>query len=341
MPRKQKKGFASTHLNTKQQSTGLRPLIVLCLVSVLLLTFYIREGQSGPIHAVRAGVTTITSPLRFAGSVVAAPFNAIGNVFSNLTASQETLSDLQEENARLTAQVAELAEAKNTAERLQELVGLQSSYNFESTAARIIGGSSDAWTQCVTIDKGSLDGLELGMPVCNAYGVIGQIIEIAPNVSTVLLINDETSGVSAMDQRSRAQGMVRGQPDGTLRLEYVSTDDDVQVGDIVITSGLGGVFPKGLPIGTVTSVERSDNDIYYTIVVRTQASTENNEEVLIITSLTTEELATDDDVAAANDSDAPQVSDDDDDSKDTAASDDASTSDGEQSDGSEADSDSE
>lgn len=319
----------------------MRPLIVLCIVSILLLTFYIREGQSGPIHAVRSGVTTITTPVRLAGSVVATPFNALGNVVSNLTASQETLSDLKEENARLTAQVAELSEAKNTADRLQELVGLQSSYNFESTAARIIGGSSDAWTQCVTIDKGALDGLELGMPVCNAYGVIGQIIDIAPNASTVLLINDETSGVSAMDQRSRAQGMVRGQPDGTLRLEYVSTDDDVRVGDIVITSGLGGVFPKGLPIGTVTSVERSDNDIYYTIVVRTQASTENNEEVLVITSLTTEELATDGDVAAANDADAPEVTDDGGDSTDTDGSDESSADDGEQSDGSDADSDAE
>ena len=319
----------------------MRPLIVLCIVSILLLTFYIREGQSGPIHAVRSGVTTITSPLRLAGSFVATPFNAIGNVFSNLTAPQETLSELKEENARLTAQVAELSEAKNTADRLQELVGLQSSYNFESTAARIIGGSSDAWTQCVTIDKGTLDGLELGMPVCNAYGVIGQIIDIAPNVSTVLLINDETSGVSAMDQRSRAQGMVRGQPDGTLRFEYVSTDDDVRVGDIVITSGLGGVFPKGLPIGTVTSVERSDNDIYYTIVVRTQASTENNEEVLVITSLTTEELATDEDVVAANEADAPQVTEAGEDSTDTEGSDETPADDREQSDESEADSDTE
>ncbi|MDN0064021.1 rod shape-determining protein MreC [Collinsella ihumii] len=282
-------------------------MIVFCVLSVLLLTFYIREGEAGPIHAVRSGVVTATSPVRYVGSVVASPFNALGNIFSNLTASQETLSDLKQQNAELTGQVAQLAEAKETAERLEGLLGLQSTYNLQSTAARIIGGSSDAWSQTVTIDKGSLDGFEIGMPVCNAYGVIGQITEVALSSSTVLLINDETSGVSAMVQSSRAQGMLRGQADGSLRLEYVSTDYDVQVGDIVITSGLGGVFPKGLPLGTVSSVERRDNDVYYDIVVRTSASTENNEEVLVITALSDDQRATDEDIAAANDIDSVQT----------------------------------
>lgn len=308
MPRSQK--YPSSHLNTQRQSTGLRPLIVLCALSVLLLTFYIREGDTGPIHAVRSGVVTVTSPLRLAGSVAASPFNAIGNIFSNLTASQETLSDLRAQNAELTAKVAELSEAQETATRLEALVGLQSTYNLQSTAARIIGASSDAWSQTVTIDKGTADGFTVGMPVCNAYGVIGQITECALNVSTVLLINDETSGVSAMVQSSRAQGMLRGQPDGSLRLEYVSADAEVKVGDIVITSGIGGVFPKGLPLGTVSSVEKNDNDVYYTISVRTQSAAENNEEVLVITSLNADQTATDEDVAAANDTQAASVGDD-------------------------------
>ena len=90
----------------------MRPLIVFSLISVLLLTFYIREGEAGPIHAVRSGVTTITSPVRFVGSAVAAPFNAIGNVFSNLTASQESLDDLKKQNEVLTSKVAELPRLK-------------------------------------------------------------------------------------------------------------------------------------------------------------------------------------------------------------------------------------
>ena len=247
----------------------MRPLIVFSLISVLLLTFYIREGEAGPIHAVRSGVTTITSPVRFVGSAVAAPFNAIGNVFSNLTASQDTLDELKKQNEVLTSKVAELSEAQKTAERLEGLVGLQSTYNLKSTAARIVGASGDAWTSTVTIDKGSADGLSINMPVTSSAGVIGQIIEVSAKTSTV-------------------------------RLDYVSVDSDVKVGDIIVTSGIGGVFPKGLPLGTVSSVEKSANDVYYTIVVRAQTTAENNEEVLVITSLTDEQSASDEDVSSAN-----------------------------------------
>ena len=300
MPRSQ--GF-STSLNNRRQSTGLRPVIVLCVISILLLTFYIREGESGPIHGVRSVVTTITSPVRYAGSVVASPFNALGNVFSNLTASQETLSDLKAQNEELTAHVAELSEAQETASRLESLLGLQSTYNLESTAARIIGESSDAWSRTVTIDKGSSDGFAINMPVCNSAGVIGQIIEVSANTSTVRLITDENSGVSAMVQSTRAQGILQGQPDGTLRLEYVTTDADVQEGDIIVTSGIGGVYPKGL--GTVSTVVREENATYYTITVTPASSdTENNEEVLVITSLTSDQQVSDEEVAQAND--APQ-----------------------------------
>ena len=297
MPRHQ--GYAN-NLNPRRQSTGLRPLIVVCLASLLLLTFYLREGETGPIHSVRGGVSVITTPVRLLGSAVSAPFNALGNVMGNLTASRETLEELERTNEELTARVAELSEAEATAERLQGLLDLQSTYNLQSTAARIVGQSSDAWTDTVTIDKGSLDGLAVNMPVANAAGVIGQIIEVGPNSATVRLVTDEQSGVSAMIQDTRAQGMVQGQADGTLRMLYVSVDSDVQEGDIIITSGLGGVFPKGLPLGTVASVTKSSNDVYYTIIVNPASRTENNEEVLVITSLTEEQVATDEDVASAN-----------------------------------------
>lgn len=290
----------STNLNQRRQSTGLRPLIVLCVVSILVLTFYLREGESGPIHTLRAGVTTITTPARLAGNLVSAPFNAVGNIFGNLTASRATLDELEAENAELTARVAELAEYQATSERLEKLLNLQSTYNLQSTAARIIGQSADAWSDTVTIDKGSLDGISVNMPVTNSTGVIGQVIEVAPNASTVRLLTDEGSGVSAMIQDTRAQGMVQGQPDGTLRMDYVSVDADVKEGDIIITSGIGGVYPKGLPIGTVASVTKNSNDVYYTIIVSSASRTESNEEVLVITSLTEEQTATDEDVASAN-----------------------------------------
>lgn len=243
---------------------------------------------------------TVTSPVRMLGSLAASPFNAIGNAARNATASSGTLSELERENRELTARVAELSEAQETAERLEKLVGLKSTYNLESTAARIIGSTGDAWTDAVIIDKGSSSGFEVGMPVCSSGGVIGQIVEVSATTSTVRLITDEQSGISAMVQGSRAQGMLQGQPDGTLRLEYVVSDAEVSTGDIIITSGIGGAFPKGLPLGTVSSIERAPNAVYYTIVVRAASSAENNEEVLVVTSINEDQIASDEDIAAAN-----------------------------------------
>lgn len=279
-------------------------MIVLCVISLLLLTFYLREGDTGPIHALRGGVMTVTSPVRMLGSAVAAPFGALGNIAQNATASSETLSELKKRNEELTAQVAELSEAQETAERLEKLVGLKSTYSLESTAARIIGSTGDAWTDSVIIDKGSASGFEVGMPVCSSGGVIGQIIEVSANTSTVRLITDDQSGVSAMIQGSRAQGVLKGQADGTLRLEYVVSDAEVATGDIVITSGIGGTFPKGLPLGTVASIDRAPNAVYYTIVVRAASSAESNEEVLVITSVSEDQIASDEEVDSANS--APQ-----------------------------------
>ena len=278
----------------------MRPFVICCLVSLLLLTFYVREGEAGVIHSIRSGVNTVATPVRMVGAVVATPFNAIGNVFKHLSAPQETLSELKKQNEELTSELAQLTEAEKTAERLESLLGLQSTYNLQSTAARIIGTTGDAWSQTVTIDKGSANGFEIGMPVCNSGGVIGQIIEVSAATSTVRLINDENSGVSAMVQSTRAQGILQGQPDGTLMLSYVPADADVKVGDVIITSGLGGRFPKGLPLGTVSSVSRAANATYYTIVVRAISTAESNEEVLVITSLTDEQAASSEDVAAAN-----------------------------------------
>ena len=316
--------------NAGKRSPGGRTVVVLCLVSVLLLTLYLREGDAGPVHTVRSAVTTITSPVRTLGNVVTSPFRSLAGSVSDAAASDATLSELEEENAELRAQVAELEEAEETAERLQALLDLQSTYDLESTAARIIGTSGDAWSDTVTINKGSSSGFEVGMPVLGSGGVLGQIIEVSATTSTVRLITDDESSISAMIQSSRAQGMLQGQADGTLSLAYVSADAEVEEGDTVITSGIGGVFPKGLPIGTVSSVEKADNAVYYTITVQAIASAETDEEVLVVTSIDEDQVASDDDVSEANSTPEGTASEDDDtdESGDSDTSGDSDGSDG-------------
>ncbi len=257
-------------------------------------------GSSSPLELVRGAFQTVASPVRYLGSTVSAPFQGLGNIITNLTTDQQTLSDLQAENERLQARNAELEEAEQTASRLQSLLDLQDSYSLQSTAARIISSSSDSWTSTVTIDKGSTSGLTVGMPIMASNGVIGQIIQCNPTTSVVRLVKDESSSISAMVQSSRAQGMLTGSATGQITLELIRTGQSVEVGDVVVTSGLGGVFPKGLPLGRVTSVENNPGALYLDIVVEPFARTENNEEILVITSLTEGQEASAEDIAAAD-----------------------------------------
>ena len=152
----------------------------------------------------------------------------------------------------------------------------------------------------MTIDKGSSSGIYAGMPVTSAGGVIGQVISSGPTSSVVRLLSDEQSSISAMVQSTRAQGMLQGSATGEVTLGFVRTSQEVNVGDVVVTGGLGGVFPKGLPIGQVTSVESNPGDLYLHVTVELFARTETSEEVLVITSLTEEQRADADDIAEAD-----------------------------------------
>ena len=257
-------------------------------------------GDEGPLGAVRGAFQTVTSPVRYLGATVAAPFRGIGNVVTNLTADQQTLSELRAENDELRARNVELEEAAQTAERLQGLLDLRDANDLQSTAARIISGASDSWSTTVTIDKGTSSGVTAGMPVTASSGVVGQVIDSGSTTSTVRMLTDENSSISAMIQSSRVQGMLTGSVTGQLNLTLIGTEQEVNVGDVVVTSGLGGVFPKGLPLGEVTSVESAPGALFLDIVVEPFSHAENYEEVLVITSLTEEQRATAEDIAAAD-----------------------------------------
>ncbi len=284
-----------------------RHLIVCCVASLVMFTVSCRMGSSSPFEAVRSAFTVVTTPVRYIGATASVPFQGLGNVFANLTSDQESLSDLKAENERLQARNAELEESEQTAKRLQDLLNLKDSYSLQSTGARIISSSTDSWSSTVTINSGSASGLTVGMPVMASNGVIGQIVECGATSSTVRLLTDENSSVSAMVQSSRAQGMLKGSATGQVTLDMIASDQEVSVGDVVVTSGLGGVFPKGLPLGKVTNVEKAAGSLYLQISVEVFAGTENFEEVLVITSLTEGQEATAEDISAADAQDTSKV----------------------------------
>ncbi|MBQ9058305.1 MAG: rod shape-determining protein MreC [Atopobiaceae bacterium] len=297
-------GSKPKRMRVRRQSTGGRLLVVLVILSLVLITVSVREGETGPLHGVRSVVSVATTPVRTLGAIISSPFTGIGSAMDDATATPETLSELKAENERLTAELTELREAEQTAIRLEALLGLKNSYKLESTSARIVSNSTDSWVSSVTIDKGSSSGLAVGMPVSDSAGIIGQIIECGLSSSVVRLMSDEHSSISAMLQSSRAQGMVVGSADGSLSLNLVRTDQSVEPGDMVVTSGIGGVFPKGLPLAKVAHVDKPTGGLYYEIRLTPLSALNTYEEVIVITSLTEEQQATADDVSEADRQDA-------------------------------------
>lgn len=260
-------------------------LIVLLAASLVMATVYSREGEAGPLHTVQGAVSSLFSPLKLAGATASSGARDAGDAILDATADDATLSELREQNAELRELVAQTEEYRQEAERLQELLDLKESSGAEGIGGRIIGRNTDAWNQTVTIDVGSSSGVSSGLTVMGPTGVIGQVISTTDSTSTVRLLSDPQSGAAALIQSSRAEGVVRGSLDGLLYLENVESDVQVSVGDVVLTSGLGGSYTRGLLIGTVVKIEGSQGDATRRIVVSQNDEAESLEEVVVVTSV--------------------------------------------------------
>lgn len=275
--------FQTNRTNRATRGLSATVVLIICIVaSMALMALYSNEGDGGAVHSVRGIVATVASPFQRIGAIVSLPFQAVGNALTNAAAPTEDLLTLQQENERLRAQTIRYQEYQTENERLRALLDMKESYSLESTGARVISQSADSWNRTVTIDKGSADGLAVGMPVMNGDGLLGQIESVAPASSVVRLITDDTGGVSVILQNSRAEGVLSGNVDGVLHVDFVPISTQVQLGEAVLTSGLGGVYPKGLVVGAVTRIDGGGADTYYTLVVQPLGEINVNEEVLVL-----------------------------------------------------------
>ena len=259
-------------------------LIVLLVVSLVMATVYSREGESGPLHAIQGAVSSIAAPLKFVGASASSGVNDAQDALNDASADDATLTQLREQNAELRELVAQTEEYRQEVERLEGLLSLKESSGAEGIGGRIIGRNTDAWNQTVTIDVGTSSGVTAGLTVMGPNGVIGQVVSAQANSSTVRLLSDPRSGAAALIQSSRAEGVVRGSLDGLLYLENIDSDVQVSVGDVVLTSGLGGSYTRGLLIGTVVKIEGAQNDASRRIVVSPNDAATSLEEVLVVTS---------------------------------------------------------
>lgn len=268
------------HLDRSRARPGL--LIALVAVSLVLMTVWFREGQGGPVHRVRLGIQTVTAPIGAAGEFVTRPLRGFFSWASDLGVSRSELEALRSQNEQLRALNSQLEEAKMEDDRLRALVGLAQAAKVKSLGAQVIGRPVDSWEGVITVDRGSADGVAPFMPVMGPAGLLGETVDVTSHAARVRLITDQSSGVAAMLQQSRATGIVRGSLEGNLTLDFISKETTVRPGDVVVTSGLGGVYPKGLIIGNVTAVHRTPSDLYPRIDVSPSARLGGIEEVLVL-----------------------------------------------------------
>jgi len=199
------------------------------------------------------------------------------------------LRGVRAENRQLKEQIEQmrldqvrLSEDAAQARRLQSLLAFKEQFIAKTVPAQVIGSSGNDLSRSIYIDKGSNDGLAQDMAVITSGGIVGKVLRVYPTTSLVLMINDQSSGVGALLEKSRLQGVLRGSANGELILERVMSDEQVVPGETVLSSGGDQIFPKGLPVGTVSKVSPG-RELFLNIKVKPAADLSRLEEVLVVT----------------------------------------------------------
>jgi rod shape-determining protein MreC len=199
------------------------------------------------------------------------------------------LVNLKQNNEELRKQINQLRYANNryievekSYIRLLKLLELKDLLEFKTVAAQVVGRDFNGWFRILYIDKGSRDGIAKGMAVTAPEGLVGQVLVTAPSSAKVLLITDIRSSVAALIQRSRSSGIVIGSVNNGCKMKYLKLNADIKIGDRVISSGLGGVFPKGLFIGQVSRIYEGDAGFFLDAEITPGVNMDRLEEVLVI-----------------------------------------------------------
>ena len=242
-------------------------IALLVVVSLVLCALYSREEDGGFLHRVQNGFGTLYTPVTSVGVSVNEAMNERAEETENARATDATLIELEQRIAELEAQVALDEEYVLECQRLQSMLGLVNMYDIKGTAARIIARDSEPYSQVITAAAGTNDGVAVGDTVIGYSGVIGQVIRVTSGTCDIRLMTDKDSGIAVMIQYNRKEGIVKGSLEGLLYLEDVDSTVLVQVGDVLVTSGLGGSYIRGLIVGQVIKVTESVGDSSRLIVV--------------------------------------------------------------------------
>ena len=227
-------------------------------------------------------IVGLTSPIQ---TTISWSLEKLASSFENYIYLWNTHKDnlaLLEENRKLLNSIANLRETQQENIRLRKILHFEEKFNIESVVARVIAKDVSTEYRSIRINRGESSGIKKNMAVVTDEGIVGRILRTTQNTSDIVTLLDPLSAVDAIVERSRARGIVEGLTDDACQLKYALRTDDIQPGDILISSGLGGIFPKGVAAGTVSRVNRKPYGITQEVEVRPSVDFSKLEEVLVV-----------------------------------------------------------
>ena len=252
-----------------------------CLLTAILILIISMTGRKEFTALHKFGLEVI-GPVQTAISKVSSYAGSFRKKYVDLLSVREENEQLRQELLQYKASSIEYREALATNVRLQKLLELKESLPPPTLTAEIIGKDPSLWFRTLTINRGSSDGVMKGMPVVTVEGVVGQVLTSSPNYSKVLLATDPNSAVDVITQKTRVRGIVKGLGSDAFGLNYILKSAVVEKGDFVLTSGLGGVFPKGLMVGTVSEITKSRRGMFQKIKIEPAVDFSQLEHLIII-----------------------------------------------------------
>ena len=254
---------------------------VALFIAINLVVITMTSRQTLPVSGPERIFITLTAPFQL---LVEKTISFTTTIWKTYFSSVQAVK----ENAVLKKKLSEAQQIKNRNQelakenaRLKKFVAFTAAVPGTYVAARVIARDPSPWFKTIMIDKGEVHGLEKNAPVIVSEGIVGQIVTVSPGFSRVLLITDRNSAVDALVQESRARGMVKGSNENTCVFVYALRKDEIQPGEMIVTSGLDQVFPKGLKIGRVLDVKKEHSRLFQDISVQTSVDFDKLEEVLV------------------------------------------------------------
>lgn len=255
-------------------------VVVLIVVNIIILTVNSEPGESS--FGLGGVAMTLSAPFQ-EGVIRTTRF--VKNIWQHyfLLVSTSIENDLLRQQLNLARQQQTLyEETYRSNARLREMLNFRESWGGSMVAAEVVGKDPSPWYQTVIINKGQHDGVAKGMPVVVPEGIVGVVIDTTGSYSKVLMIIDPNCAVDAQVQRTRARGVIKGDPSARCLFKYVLRKQEVRLGDTVVSSGIDGVFPKGLRIGRVSEIVKLSSGIFQEVSVTPFVNFETIEEVLVI-----------------------------------------------------------